>query len=74
MNSIALLTRSGLTALTPAEDAQLDRELSAVYHMDEATATSRDVQRIAKKIRARMQASNAGDPDASTTPDSSQAL
>ena len=29
MNPITLLTRSGVTALTPAEDAQLDRELSA---------------------------------------------
>ena len=54
MNSIALLTRSGVTALTPAEDAQLDRELSAAYHMDEAAATSRDVQRIAEKVRARL--------------------
>ena len=54
MNPITLLTRSGLTALTPAEDAQLDRELSAAYHMDEAAATSRDVQRIAEKIRARL--------------------
>ena len=68
MNPITLLTRSGVTALTPAEDAQLDRELSAAYHMDEAAATSRDVQRIAEKVRARMQASEAADPDASTTP------
>ena len=63
MNSIALLTRSGVTALTPAEDAQLDRELSAAYHMDEAAATSRDVQRIAEKIRAKMQEPGTRDLD-----------
>ncbi len=54
MDSISLLTRSGVTALTPDEEALLVRELSAAYHMDEAAATSRDVQRIAEKIRERM--------------------
>ena len=68
MNPITLLARSDKADFTPEEDAILTRELSAAYHMDEAAATSRDVQRIAEKIRARMQASNAADPDASTTP------
>jgi hypothetical protein len=54
MNAITLLTRSGAADLTPAEDAQLTRELAAAYHMDEASATSRNVQRIAEKIRARL--------------------
>jgi len=54
MKAITLLTRSGGTDLTPEEDAQLSRELAAAYHMDEAAATSRDVQRIAEKVRARM--------------------
>lgn len=73
MDTITLLTRSGVTALTPAEDAQLNRELSAAYHMDEAAATSRDVQRIAEKIRARMQAPETGAPAPSANPGSSQA-
>jgi len=54
MNAITLLTRSGGADLTPEEDAQLSQELSAAYHMDEASATSRDVQRMAEKVRARM--------------------
>jgi len=54
MKAITLLTRSGGTDLTPEEDAQLTRELAAAYHMDEAAATNRDVQRIAEKVRARM--------------------
>jgi hypothetical protein len=41
--------------LSPEEDAELSRELSAAYHMDEAAATDRDVQRIAEKIRLRLQ-------------------
>ena len=55
MNPIDLLKRYGITDLTPAEEAELTRELSAAYHMDEAAATSRDVQRIAEKVRARLQ-------------------
>lgn len=54
MNSIDLLKRYGITDLTPGEEAELTRELSAAYHMDEAAATSRDVQRIAEKVRARL--------------------
>ena len=54
MKAITLLTRSGGADLTPEEDAQLTRELADAYHMDEASATSRDVQRIAEKVRARM--------------------
>jgi hypothetical protein len=55
MNPITLLTRSGGADLTPEEDALLTRELAAAYHMDEASATSRDVQRIAEKVRARLE-------------------
>ena len=55
MNPIDLLKRYGITDLTPAEEAELTRELSAAYHADEAAASSRDVQRIAEKIRARLQ-------------------
>lgn len=55
MNVITLLTRSGGADLTPEEDALLTRELSAAYHMDEASATSRNVQRIAEKVRERLQ-------------------
>lgn len=53
MNPITLLTKSGEADLTPEEDALLTRELAAAYHMDEASATSRDVQRITEKVRAR---------------------
>ena len=73
MDPITLLTRAGVTALTPAEEALLDRELSAAYQMDEAAATSRDVQRIAEKVRARMQAPETGEPDDSSPPGTSQA-
>lgn len=54
MNAINLLARSGVANLTPEEEAIITRELSAAYHMDEASATSRDVQRIAEKVRARL--------------------
>ena len=65
MNAITLLARSGDAGLTPEEDAQLTRELAAAYHMDEASATSRDVQRIAEKIRARLD----NPPPAAAAPD-----
>jgi hypothetical protein len=55
MNPIDLLKRYGITDLTPGEEAELTRELSAAYHMDEAAASSRNVQRIAEKVRARLQ-------------------
>lgn len=55
MKAIHLLTRSSGADLTPEEDAQLCRELADAYHMDEAAGTSRDVQRIAEKVRARME-------------------
>ena len=54
MIAIKLLTRSGEDDLTPEEDAQLTRELADAYHMDEASMTSRDVQRIAEKVKARL--------------------
>jgi hypothetical protein len=54
MDPIDLLKRYGITDLTPEEEAELTRELSAAYHMDEAAASSRDVQRIAEKVRARL--------------------
>jgi hypothetical protein len=61
MKAINLLTRSSGTDLTSEEDALLTRELSDAYHMDEAAATSRDVQRIAEKVRARMEVPPAPD-------------
>jgi len=54
MKAINLLARSGGADLTPEEEDQLTRELADAYHMDEASATSRDVQRIAEKVRARL--------------------
>ena len=56
MDPIELIQRSGIADLTPAEEAELARELSAAYHMDEQATTSRDVQRIAEKVRARLAA------------------
>jgi hypothetical protein len=55
MNPTSLLKKFGIADLSPEEDAELSRELSAAYHMDEAAATDRDVQRIAEKIRLRLQ-------------------
>lgn len=63
MKAINLLTRSSESALTPEEEAQLTRELADAYHMDEVSATSRDVQRIAEKVRARMDCDAAQRPD-----------
>lgn len=51
MLPIDLIKRYGITDLTTEEEAVLTRELSAAYHMDEAAATNRDVQRIAEKVR-----------------------
>lgn len=55
MNPATLLQKFGISDLTPEEEAELTRELSEAYHADEAAATSRDVQRIAEKVRARLQ-------------------
>jgi hypothetical protein len=60
MNPIDLLKRYGITDLTPGEETELARELSEAYHMDEAAASSRDVQRIAEKVRARLQQVESG--------------
>jgi hypothetical protein len=54
MDPISLLRRELSKDLTPEEEAALARELSAAYHMDESAATSRDVQRIVEKVRARL--------------------
>jgi hypothetical protein len=54
MHPIDLVKRYGITDLTPEEEATLTRELTAAYHMDEAAATSCDVQRIAEKVGARL--------------------
>lgn len=64
MNPATLLKKFGIADLTPEEEAELCRELSAAYHMDEAAASSRDVQRIAEKVRARLQNP---EPDESST-------
>ena len=53
-NAIRLLARSAEQALTAEEESVISLELAAAYHMDEAAATSREVQRIAEKIRARL--------------------
>ena len=50
MKAITLLTRSGGADLTLEEDAQFTRELANAYHLDEASATSRDIQRIAESF------------------------
>lgn len=59
MNPATLLQKFGISDLTPDEEAELTRELAAAYHMDEAAASSRDIQRIAEKVRARLQQSEA---------------
>lgn len=56
MDAMTLLTKFGLTGLSTEEEAELTRELSAAYHLDESAAASRDVRRIAEKVRARLQA------------------
>ncbi|MCP5536139.1 MAG: hypothetical protein H7A51_07855 [Akkermansiaceae bacterium] len=54
MDTITLLTRLSSEPYTQEEEASLINELSAAYHMDEASAGSRDVQRIAEKVRIRL--------------------
>ena len=51
MNPSTLLKKFGTTELTPEEEHAFTLELSKAYHMDESAATSRDVQRIAEKVR-----------------------
>lgn len=53
-DAIRLLARSAEQSLTAEEESILSLELAAAYHMDEAAVTSREVQRIAEKIRARL--------------------
>jgi hypothetical protein len=54
MKAITLLTSSSKKNLTPEEEAQLAQELAAAYHRDEVSATSREVRRIAEKVRANL--------------------
>jgi hypothetical protein len=60
MKAITLLTSSSKKNLTPEEEAQLAQELAAAYHRDEASASSRDVQRIAEKIKSRLDRASEG--------------
>lgn len=62
MDPISLLSREDLADLTPEEEAALARELSEAYHKDEAAIASRDVQRIAEKVRLRLAAPAADTP------------
>ena len=49
---LAKLITSG--KLSEEEEQALIRELADAYHLDEATAASRQVERMAEKIRARI--------------------
>jgi hypothetical protein len=51
MNPTALLKKFAFTDLTAEEEAELIRELSRAYQIDEAAATDGDVHRIAEKVR-----------------------
>lgn len=65
MDPISLLSREDLADLTPEEETALASELSEAYHKDEAAITSRDVQRIAEKVRLRLAALATETPPAS---------
>ena len=65
MDPISLLSREDFANLTPEEEAALTRELADAYHKDEAAVTSRDVQRIAEKIRLRLASPPSSTSDAS---------
>ena len=54
MDILKILKESADRDLTSEEEFQLTQELSEAYHQDEASVTSRDVQRIAEKIRAKL--------------------
>jgi len=69
MDPISLLRREIPGDLTPEEEATLASALSAAYHMDETAATSRDVQRIAEKVRARLNALSEAPAHDSSSPD-----
>jgi hypothetical protein len=56
MNPTALLKKFACTDLTAEEEAELIRELSKAYQMDEAAATDSEVQRIAEKVRTLLDA------------------
>ena len=59
MDIIELLKQVAERELTPEEEDQLLNELSAAYHRDEASISSRAVQRIEEKVTAKL-ASNSG--------------
>ena len=68
MDPISPLSREVLANLSPEQEAALARELSEAYHQDEAAITSRDVQRIAEKVRLRL-AAQTEQPDEHSPPD-----
>ena len=67
MDPISLLCRETVDSLTPEEEAALANALSSAYHMDETAASSRDVERIGEKVRARMKELSEGAAADSTT-------
>lgn len=67
MDPIKILRLVGTGKLTAEEEALLERELASAYHQDEASSGSREVQRIAEKVRARLGAANDAPTTDSTT-------
>ena len=56
MHTLEILKQVSERELTPDEESQLMNDLSAAYHSDEAAMSSRDIQRIAEKISAKLKA------------------
>lgn len=55
MDIQTLLQRIGQASLTPEEESELTKELASAYHQDELASASREIQRIAEKVKARLQ-------------------
>ena len=62
MDPIKLLLQSGDAAIRPDEEAQLASALTLAYHKDEEAATDPGIQRIAEKVRARLEELSSEDP------------
>ncbi|MEX2578847.1 MAG: hypothetical protein WD342_07295 [Verrucomicrobiales bacterium] len=50
--TLAYLSRSDLTE---SEETSLLRELSSAYHMDEASARSREVRNLVERVKSRIE-------------------
>lgn len=65
MNPIELLSQPADTTFTPEEEALITDLLAEAYAIDEDAATNPEIQRLAEKVRQRIDADQKSQPGGS---------